>query len=74
MGKKPGRKPYLTKPTVTASLMLFEEQMDRLDQFAAAHGASRSAVVRDAIEFFLAAHSHFVQSPHRTISPDEAAA
>lgn len=60
MKKRPGPRPTLQRPSVSSTLVLFEDQVERADRYALAHGLSRSQVAREALELFLAVKSGFV--------------
>lgn len=62
MKKRPGRGPTLPKPSVSSTLVLFVDQVERADRYALAHGMSRSEVAREAFELYLAFKSGFVTS------------
>lgn len=62
MKNKPGRKPYLPYPTKITTVMLSPDQIARLDVLARDRQTTRSALVRDALDLFLATQRHFVSS------------
>ena len=65
MKKKPGRPPTLTRPNGTFPVVLYTDQVERLDRIAFQRGASRSAVAREAMDLFLAVNRDFVSIPER---------
>ncbi len=57
--RKPGRRPFYanTRPIQTTSMMLFADQLARLDQYADTRRVSKSDVMRQALDLFFAVNS-----------------